>query len=221
MIRVNLLPLKETERAIGRRQRMSLAGLGACVALAIMLLPFLYQGRRLSALETEIQEMNNQIQRFNAQVKEVQEMDRLKKDLTTKLRIIEELDDKRVGPAHVLADLSIATPDKLWLLNFEEKDGASTFTGMALDNETIARFMRQLQESPYFHSVDLVETTRSSRTQPNRRGVNQPDETVWYTRFIVKARIDYFGRDGKPSAAEMAEAEAAKPVKAAAKGTKP
>lgn len=221
MIRVNLLPLKDSERAIGRRQRMSLAVLGGCVAAAIMLLPFLYQGRRLRTLDNEIQDMDKQIARFNAQVKEVQEMDRLKKDLQTKLRIIEELDEKRVGPARVLTDLSSATPEKLWLLSMEEKDGAATLTGMALDNETIARFMRQLQDSPYFHSVDLVETTRSSRTTQARRP-NQPDETLWYTRFIVKARIDYFGRDGKPSAAEEAQiaAEQAKAA-ASAKGVKP
>jgi len=229
MIRVNLLPLKETERAIGRRQRASLAVLGVCIALAIMLLPFLYQGRRLSSLDTEVQEMDKQIQRYNAQVKEVQELDRLKKDLQSKLRIIVELDEKRVGPARVLTDLSQATPDKLWLLSFDEKNSSATFTGMALDNETIARFMRQLQSSPYFHNVDLVETTRTSRQGRTRRG-QQQEETLTFTRFIVKARIDYFGRDGKtpptedePAAAETEDAKPGKRGKAAkpAKGVKP
>ena len=206
MIRVNLLPLKETERAIGRRQRASLAVLGLCIALAIMVLPFLYQGRQLSTLDGELQDMDKQIQRYNAQVKEVQELDRLKKDLQSKLRIIAELDEKRVGPARVLTDLSRATPEKLWLLSFEEKDSGATFTGLALDNETIARFMRQLHSSSYFHSVDLVETTRTSRQTRARKGA--PEATMEFTRFIVKARIDYFGRDGKVPVTEEDQAKA-------------
>ena len=38
---------------------------------------------------------------------------------------------------------------------------------MALDNETIAGFMRRLQSSQYFYGVDLVET--SQRTHAGRR----------------------------------------------------
>jgi type IV pilus assembly protein PilN len=193
MIRVNLLPVKDAERAIGRRQRLSIAALGLCIVLLIMLLPFLYQGRRLASLDRRIDEVQKQIQQYSAQVKEVHELDRLKQDLKTKLRIIEELDDKRVGPARVLDDLSLATPENLWLISFEEASGATTFTGMALDNETIARFMRRLQDSPYFYSVDLVETSRNTRPASATPGAGN----LSFTRFIVKAQIDYFGKDGK------------------------
>ena len=52
MIRINLLPLKETERALGRRQQMSLVALGvATIALLIMVIPFLVQGRQLATLD--------------------------------------------------------------------------------------------------------------------------------------------------------------------------
>jgi len=199
MIRINLLPLKETERAIGRRQQVSLVALGAAVALLIMIVPFLLQSRTLSNLEAQIQQVNKEIQAFNAQVKEVHDLDRIKKEVETKLRIIQALNQKRVGPARVLDDLSVSTPDNLWLIDFNELSGNATFTGLALDNETIARFMRQLQDSPYFHSVDLVETSHTG-PQDSRPGGAKPvaDSGASFTRFIVKATIDYFGRDGKP-----------------------
>jgi type IV pilus assembly protein PilN len=218
MIRINLLPIKDAERAIGRRQRLSIAVLGLCIALLIMLLPFLYQQNRLSTLDRDIAEVNEQIRQYSAQVKEVNDLDRLKKDLETKLRIIEELDEKRVGPARVLGDLSRATPENLWLISFEEGGGAATLTGTALDNETIARFMRLLQESPYFFGVDLVETSRDTQQISSRRGV----EDVSFTRFIVKASIDYFGRGGKPSAAaQQAQAAPGAAAGAAGPGGKP
>jgi type IV pilus assembly protein PilN len=193
MIRINLLPLKETERAIGRRQQLSLIALGGSIALLIMIVPFLIQGRRLSGLESQIDQLNKEIQQFNTQVREVHELDRLKREVHAKLRIIEDLNRKRSGPSRVLDDLSAATPENLWLIDFGELGGQATLIGMALDNETIARFMRQLQESAYFHGVDLVETSRTS-PQPAPGG----QTPVSFTRFIVKAAIDYFGRDGKP-----------------------
>lgn len=193
MIRLNLLPLKETERALGRRQQLSLVALGVTVALLIMIVPFAIQGRRLASLEHQIDTLHKEIQQYNVQVKEVHDIDRVKKEVETKLRIIDDLNRKRTGPSRVLDDLSLATPDNLWLIDFAENNAQATITGMALDNETIARFMRQLQDSPYFHSVDLVET---SRTNPQPATVGQAP--VSFTRFIVKASIDYFGRDGKP-----------------------
>lgn len=195
MIRINLLPLKETERAIGRRQQMSLVALGVAIALLIMIVPFIIQGRRLAVLDGETEQVNREIQQLNQQVREVREIDRLKVEVQTKLRIIQDLNAKRVGPSRVLDDLSGATPDNLWLIDFNEVNGQATITGLALDNETIARFMQQMQGSPYFFGVDLVETSRTA-PQPGAPGTG--DSPVSFTRFIVKTSIDYFGRDGKP-----------------------
>ena len=193
MIRLNLLPLKETERALGRRQRLSLIALGVAVALLFMVVPFIIQGRRLAALDAQIDELNREIQQFNAQVKEVHDLDKLKKEVEAKLRVIQDLNSKRRGPSRVLDDLSSATPDNLWLIDFNEAAGQATVIGMALDNETIAHFMRQLQDSPYFFGVDLVETSRTN-PQPATAG----EAPVSFTRFIIKSGIDYLGRHGKP-----------------------
>lgn len=195
MIRLNLLPLKETERAIGRRQQLSLVALGVAVALLIMIVPFIIQGRRISMLDTQIEQLNKEIQQYNTQVKEVHELDRLKKEVQTKLSIIQDLNRKRGGPSRVLDDLSGAAPDNLWLIDFTENNSQATLTGLALDNETIARFMRQLQTSPYFYGVDLVETSRTTPPAPTKPGAEPP---VSFTHFIVKAGVDYFGRHGKP-----------------------
>jgi type IV pilus assembly protein PilN len=194
MIRINLLPLKETERALGRRQQLSLIALGSAIALLIMVVPFIIQGRQIAALDNQIEQLNRDIQGYNAQVREVHELDRLKKEVQAKLRVIEDLNRKRRGPSRVLDDLSAATPENLWLIDFGEAGGQATLIGLALDNETIARFMRQLQDSPYFYGVDLVETSRTN-PQPAPGGGQAP---VSFTRFIVKSGIDYFGRDGKP-----------------------
>jgi type IV pilus assembly protein PilN len=207
MIRLNLLPLKETERALGRRQQLSLIALGVAVALLIMVVPFIIQGRRLAVLDAQIDQLNREIQQFNAQVREVHDLDRLKKEVEAKLQVIQDLNSKRRGPSRVLDDLSSATPDNLWLIDFNEANGQATVIGMALDNETIAHFMRQLQDSPYFFGVDLVET---SRTNPQPAAVGEAP--VSFTRFIIKSGIDYLGRHGKPPEPPPDKAHPAQPA---------
>lgn len=194
MIRINLLPFKESAQTLGQRQQRALAALGGTIALLIMVLPYMIQAHQLGLLEHETKDVQEEIKRFDERVKEVRDLDKLKAELQTKLRIIDDLNNKRVGPARVLGDLSVATPENLWLIDFKETAGSATVTGLALDNQTIALFMRQLQSSPYFHSVDLVETTQSSPA----RGVSTANAPS-FKRFIINAGIDYFGRGGKPA----------------------
>lgn len=198
MIRINLLPSKEAEIALGRRNQLSMVVLGCTVMILIMLVPFLTQHRRIGRLNRDLVETQRQLDRYNEQVKEVEQLDQLKADLETKLQIIAELNEKRVGPQRVLADLSVAAPEKLWLVEFTEVGANAKLVGLALDNETIADFMRLLQSSPYFFAVDLEETTESKEK-----------ELAGFKRFVIKANVDYVGRDGAPPKSERAPPEAA------------
>ena len=161
MIRINLLPLKEVKRAVGRRQEVSLVALGVLLLILVLLLPFLWQGRRLGLLDSQIGTLRDEIAKLDQQAREVRELEKKRKELQAKLRVIDDLTRKRVGPVRVLADLSEAAPEKLWIVDFTDQDNAATLTGMALDNQTIAAFMRRLQGSKYFYEVDLVETSQS------------------------------------------------------------
>lgn len=202
MIRINLLPIKEAQRAIGRRQQLSVALLSISVALLVMVIPYVLQGRHMAELDREIADLTAEIERYNAQTREVHDLEKKRVELQAKLKVIDDLKQKRVGPVRMLEDLSTATPQKLWLVNFSETNGQATVTGMALDNQTIASFMRALQSSPYFYDVDLVETSQSEPV----RGALGSDSGMVFKKFIVKAQLDYLGRGGKAQAAPAAAA---------------
>lgn len=204
MIHVNLLPIKEAQRALGRRQQVSVAVLSISVALLVMVVPYVLQGRRIAQLDREITDVSADIERYNAQTREVRDLEKKRTELQAKLKVIDDLKQKRVGPVRMLEDLSTATPQKLWLVSFSETNGQATITGMALDNQTIAGFMRSLQSSPYFYEVDLVETSQS---EPVRVG---GDSGMIFKKFIVKAQLDYLGRGGKAQATPTANPAAGK-----------
>lgn len=209
MIRVNLLPLKETQRAVGQRQQMSVALLSLSVALLMMVVPFAVQSRKLSQLDDRIATLQQEIIQLNEQTREARDLDKKRKELAAKLQVIDDLNQKRVGPLHVLEALSSSAPEKLWLVEFLEARGLSTITGLALDNQTIATFLRQLGQSEYFVKVDLDESAQQA--QPNRPAA-QPasaSDGGGFKRFIIKAGIDYFGHAGKVPAGVAATAAAA------------
>ena len=215
MIRINLLPLKETQRAIGQRQQISVALLSLSIALLIMVVPYVMQGRQLTRLDDQIATLQTEIKKLTEQTREARDLEKNKKELQAKLKVIEDLDHKRIGPVHVLEALSEAAPEKLWLIDFNEVGGVATITGMALDNQTIALFMRQLSQSSYFVNVDLVEAAQTPST-----GRSSDSPTAGFQRFIIKSGIDYIGRGGKSDQEQPSDGKAAsgaeKNVKAAA-----
>lgn len=180
MIRINLLPVKEKERAAARRQELSLVLLVGLLSLVSMGGLWFRQTQQISKLDAGILELETSIAALNSQVGEVANLERKQKELDGKLKVIEDLSRKRVGPIGVMRDLSGATPDRLWLIEVNETGGAATITGRAVDNQTIADFLRRLSASPYFRTVDLVETAEDAAPGG-----------VKLRKFIVRAQIDY------------------------------
>lgn len=200
MIRINLLPLKEVRRALDRRRQVSIALLSLAVAALAMVVPFVLHGVEIGRLEREIDALNAEVAKLNQQAREVRDLERKRADLRAKLKVITDLQSRRVGPVRMLEDLSGSTPEKLWIVDFTDSGGQATITGMALDNQTIATFMRQLQSSQYFFDVDLVEATENVPA----RGSPEAQTGIVFKKFVVKARLDYTGADGKAASAPEA-----------------
>lgn len=113
--------------------------------------------------------------------KEVRGLEKKREMLKRKIEIIEALKSRKIGPVHVLDDLNIAVPEKSWLLEVRDKGGVLRIDGLALDNQTIADFIKRLEKSEYFIRVDLLEAR-----QEEVRGVKMK-------RFAVSAKINYGG----------------------------
>jgi type IV pilus assembly protein PilN len=183
MIRINLLPVKQAAQAERQRQEITRAGLALGLLAVLAVGVRLQQGSELAAAEEKIAQLETSLKALDSQVRDVNDLDAKKKALDSKLRVIADLGRKRVGPVGVMADLAKATPDRVWLTDFSETAGAATITGQAVDNQIVAEFLRNLSTSPYFTTVDLVETMQDQAGDVKLR------------KFIVKATINYAATD--------------------------
>ena len=182
MIRINLLPVREVEREAGRRQETRLVYLGVALVAVALGGVEIASRLRLAPLKTEHAKLQADIVALDKKSEELTKLEGQRKDLEEKLKTIATLEAKKIGPMQVLADLSDAAPEQVWLMEFKESGGLATISGLGLDDQTIANFMRNLGGSPYFDNVDLVETQQTEM------------EGVQLKRFVVNARLSYSGK---------------------------
>lgn len=196
MIRINLLPVKEAEIAASRSREVRLVVLLMVLLALGLVADRIRQSRTIAKLDQQTADLEAELVVLRERVSEASRLEKQKKDLDAKLRVIADLSRKRVGPAGVLRDLSEATPERLWLTDLSETGGGATISGKAIDNQTIADFLRSLEASSYFNAVDLSETT-----QEDQGGIK-------LKRFLLRSTIDYAAEKKKETAAAAAPASA-------------
>jgi len=154
-----------------------------------------------SSIVSSIKELRNRAETLDAQLaklkivtKEVRNLETKKEELRDKLAVIAVLKRNKTGPVRVMDDLNLALPERAWLTNVKEKDGLLRIQGMALDNQTIAAFMKGLEGSEYFSDVDLVETKQVEWKKARIK------------EFILQTKVNYAGKIAA-AAAQAAEPE--------------
>jgi type IV pilus assembly protein PilN len=159
MIRVNLLPVKQIKAEVSRRRDLIIGGMALGLTALIILGAYIYQSYRISKLQNEIATARAEIKALDVRVKEFGDLQKRIKEFESKHKIIEDLNHRKAGPVHVMESLSAATPPTLWLTEFKETGGKLVITGLAVDNQTVADFLKALATFHYFRDVELVETT--------------------------------------------------------------
>jgi type IV pilus assembly protein PilN len=162
MIRINLLPVKALQAEVTRRREIIIGAVVFGAVLALLIGTHIYQALELSGLQTELASLRADLQALNVKIKEVGDLQNKIKDLRSKNKIIENLNNKKSGPVLVMENLSSVTPNSLWLTDLRESSGNVTMNGLAVDNQTIADFMKAIALSKHFNNVELVETTQGA-----------------------------------------------------------
>jgi type IV pilus assembly protein PilN len=166
MIRINLLATeRRVEKAAEAAARPAAAAispayvflaLGVLAGLGLSALGWLWQTRQLSALNTEIADLQAREKQLQAVKAQVDAFEAKKKMLIMKVELIERLKAEQSSPVHMLDEISKALPDFVWLTNLEQTGNSLKFTGESSSLTSIADFISNLQRSGWFPQVELV-----------------------------------------------------------------
>src|SRR6202167_5807707 len=166
MPRINLLPWREQERKVRRREFLVAAG-GAVIASIVLLAV----GKLLYAGWTEAQiEKNNllkkEIVKLDAQIADIQDLENRKQRLLARMEIIEKLQRKRPEIVHQFDDLVHTVPDGVYLTSIKQTGNKLELKGVAQSSTRVSTFMRNIDTSTWMDNPELsvVETSKDSPT---------------------------------------------------------
>jgi type IV pilus assembly protein PilN len=158
MLQINLLPVREARRKEDSRQLSMQAGLLVLLVGAGIGFTHSIISEEIAESKARISQMQRDIDQYKPQLEQVAAFRAKKKELETKIGVIDELDLARSGPVRVLSELAARTPDRLWLTSLATEGKTVVMVGQSLDNDLVALFLRSLGESAYFTQVDLDQT---------------------------------------------------------------
>ena len=209
MIHINLLPTREVEEASSRRQESVIAAGILILALTAISTIHLFQSQNLRLAQAKVDGLESQITQTRKQNKELNELIKKKDLLEDKLKAVQSLTSpqRRSVSVHILDDLSLSTPELLWVTDFTGINGVAKIQGESVDNQTIATFAHNLVNSLYFQNVEIRETVQEvqnsnsrKRGRKRRKGENEP--SVQVQRFLIEASIPTYSQQQKNDSAE-------------------
>ena len=163
MIRINLLPIKEDKLIASARVFLVVA----VIAIALVSFVVIVHSSQLSSQEAEskkaLSNISNEITRLKSIMGEIENLKKKKIERKQKIDMIVKLQDMNIGPVRVLDELSLKLPsNKIWVEKLALKGKTLQLDGMTLDNQDVAKFMKQMEGSMFFSDVNLKKIQRKS-----------------------------------------------------------
>ncbi len=153
-IRINLLAPERRRRRI----TPAIAGLGALAILVLVLaLVALVMQARMAEMRSRLGQLQAEIERLRPQAQEVEQMRRAVEGLRRREALVRQFFASQIPAAEAILDLSLSIPQDSWITLFAVQGGrAVQIEGVtARDNESVALFMVNLEQTPHFENVDL------------------------------------------------------------------
>lgn len=180
MIKINLLPVRAAKKKETAIQQFIIAGVVIAVIAVVVTSLYVVKRVQVAAAKDDITTANNKINELKTKIGKLEELKTLKEQVKKKLDVLTQLRKNKSGPAQRLASLSQLTPDQLWLTNYSESDQNVKISGIAFTEDLIAQFMKSLEASSDFMSVELLvsEQTEVAGTKLKKFDLSMKLESV-------------------------------------------
>ncbi|HEY4706935.1 MAG TPA: PilN domain-containing protein [Thermodesulfobacteriota bacterium] len=155
MIRINLLPVRAAKKKESIRFQLTVAGLATFFVFAVSAAGYLIVRSEASSLTGQITAGNQELTDLKKKIGELSKIKEQKKIVEEKLRIINQLEADRTGPAKLFKGIADAIPARAWLKSMKDEDFQITLEGYASDDEVVAEFMRGLEKAAIGMAVEL------------------------------------------------------------------
>ena len=168
MIYINLLPVRDIKNRIVAKRQVYATAFSLFLLILMTGMFSWYQSSIISKLTTENEKIANEKQKFTKIFNQIKQIDEEKKILENRIAVIKNLRKDSSITVHVLDEVANLTPSKrMWLKSIDQSSSRLTISGMALDDQTIAKYMDDLDKSGYIKNIVLANTTMDKYAERN------------------------------------------------------
>jgi type IV pilus assembly protein PilN len=166
MPRINLLPWREQERKVRRREFGVAAGAAVVAALVFALGGKLVYSSWIDAQNQENNLLKKEIVKLDAEIADIQDLEERRQRLLARMEIIDKLQRKRPEIVHQFDELVRTVPDGVYLSSLKQTGKKLEIKGVAQSSTRVSTFMRNIDSSTWMDSPELqvVETAKDSPT---------------------------------------------------------
>lgn len=155
MAGLNLLPWRDKERELKKKQFFVLVGFVVALAGVTVFLGHLYMESSIEHQKKRNQYLKSEIAELDRQIEEIKRLDATRKALLSRMSVIEELQSTRPAIVHLFDEMAIALPRGMFLTELQQLGTKLTVQGKAESNARVSTYMNSLDASPWLSSSNL------------------------------------------------------------------
>src|ERR1700690_1538153 len=166
MPRINLLPWREQERKVRRREFMVASGGAVFAAIVFVLGGKLLYSSWIDSQNEKNNLLKKEIVKLDAQIADIQDLENRKQRLVARMEIIERLQRKRPEIVHLFDELVKTVPEGVYLTAIKQNANKLEIRGVAQSSTRVSTFMRNIDTSTWMDNpvLQVVETAKDSPT---------------------------------------------------------
>lgn len=167
MIRLNLLPYRETRRREQRHRFYVFAALAVVLGIGIGLGGHFTIGAQVDAQERRNEFIRAEIRELDTTIAEIATLREQIEALLARKDVIESLQAERSQVVHLLNEVALRMPEGVYLRSLSQNGSRVQLVGRAQSHARVSHLMRSLEQSHHLALPALVEV--KSVTVDNRR----------------------------------------------------
>lgn len=158
MAHINLLPWRAERRKQREREFYGQLAMAFVAGLIVMFAWVFWMGQRIDNQHARNDYLKGQIKQVDAKIAQIKDLEKVRSQLLARKEIIEQLQSNRSQMVHLFDEMVKTIPDSARLTAMTQKGEHLALDGVAESNASVARYMRQLEASPWMGQADLKKT---------------------------------------------------------------
>lgn len=159
MIQINLLPVSDIKRRAKAKKEIFDAGYIWLLFLFVLFCVAGYLSYQLDLQKTTLEEKKAEKKEYDVRLAEIDKLEKEKELLVARIGVINKLKQTSYVTVHVMDEVANLTPpDRMWLTDVSQNNSQVQISGMSLDNQTVAKYMVDLEGSNYLNNLVLIKS---------------------------------------------------------------